>query len=245
MDNDWRMSGDSGQPPAFLSTPPSTQRGSLERHSRNYSPYGATGQAGWIDDYIFDKVILLGEDGAPFLSHYAQKAHVVNGKSWGQNHAHVLKPISNLTLALYVGHYLNIFDYQGYVTGTTRLKLNQSSMVSMPFPLAPLNEQQRIVDAIETHFTRLGPRRWRPPSVPRPSCHATASVLKAACEGRLAPHMNDEPADLLLARILTERPRSGRRRIRGKKYVEPAVPVPDGLPELPVGWCSTNGTTNR
>ena len=92
--------------------------------SQLFPYYGATGQAGWIDDYIFDEeVILLGEDGAPFLSHYAQKAHVVNGKSWVNNHADVLKPISNLTLALYVSHYFNIFDYQGYVTGTTRLKL--------------------------------------------------------------------------------------------------------------------------
>ena len=42
--------------------------------SQLFPYYGATGQAGWIDDYIFDEeVILLGEDGAPFLSHYAQK----------------------------------------------------------------------------------------------------------------------------------------------------------------------------
>ena len=30
--------------------------------------YGATGQVGWIDDYLFEgEHILLGEDGAPFL----------------------------------------------------------------------------------------------------------------------------------------------------------------------------------
>ena len=30
--------------------------------------YGATGQVGWIDDYIFDEeLVLLGEDGAPFF----------------------------------------------------------------------------------------------------------------------------------------------------------------------------------
>ena len=31
--------------------------------------YGATGQVGWIDDYLFDEqLVLLGEDGAPFLA---------------------------------------------------------------------------------------------------------------------------------------------------------------------------------
>lgn len=31
--------------------------------------YGATGQVGWIDDYLTDEeLVLLGEDGAPFLS---------------------------------------------------------------------------------------------------------------------------------------------------------------------------------
>ena len=37
--------------------------------------YGATGQVGWIDDYLFDEeLILLGEDGAPFLDSSKQKS---------------------------------------------------------------------------------------------------------------------------------------------------------------------------
>ena len=65
-----------------------------------------------------------------------------------------------------------------------------------------------------------------------------ASVLKAACEGRLAPQdPADEPADRLLARILAERRAKWEAEHPGKKYVEPAAPVTDGLPELPVGWC--------
>ena len=42
--------------------------------------YGATGQVGLIDDYIFDEpLILLGEDGVPFFDIYKRKAYGVDG----------------------------------------------------------------------------------------------------------------------------------------------------------------------
>lgn len=54
--------------------------------------YGATGQVGWIDDYLFDEeLVLLGEDGAPFLDKSKPIAYVIEGKSWVNNHAHVLR----------------------------------------------------------------------------------------------------------------------------------------------------------
>jgi len=72
-----------------------------------------------------------------------------------------------------------------------------------------------------------------------------AAVLKAACEGRLVPQdPNDEPASSLLERILAERRKKWEADLRAKgkdpskaKYVEPAPPDTDGLPELPEGWC--------
>ena len=58
-----------------------------------YPYYGATGQVGLIDDYIINgNYLLLGEDGAPFLDKNAIKAYSINGKSWVNNHAHILSP---------------------------------------------------------------------------------------------------------------------------------------------------------
>src|ERR1022692_2815118 len=55
--------------------------------------YGATGQVGWIDDYLFDEeLLLLGEDGAPFFDKSKPIAYLMNGKTWVNNHAHVLRP---------------------------------------------------------------------------------------------------------------------------------------------------------
>ena len=58
-----------------------------------YPYYGATGIAGYIDDFLLEgKYILLGEDGAPFLDKYAKKAYEVEGRIWVNNHAHILEP---------------------------------------------------------------------------------------------------------------------------------------------------------
>jgi type I restriction enzyme S subunit len=58
---------------------------SEERRFRrgNIPYYGATGQVGWIDSHLFDEeLVLLGEDGAPFLDSDKPKAYIIGGKSW-------------------------------------------------------------------------------------------------------------------------------------------------------------------
>lgn len=126
---------------------------SKERSKRNvvapslYPYYGATGQVGFIDDYLFDgSFILLGEDGAPFLEPTASKAYPVHGKIWVNNHAHILSPRIDFEYFLY---YLNAIEYRRYVTGTTRLKLTQESMRGIEIFLPPLKEQTRIVSHVK------------------------------------------------------------------------------------------------
>lgn len=100
-----------------------------------YPYYGATGQVGLIDDYIFEgEHILVGEDGAPFLDIYKDKAYLVRGKFWVNNHAHIL--IFNGSNK-FLCFYLNFLDYKPFVTGTTRLKLNQSSLKQIPIKTPP------------------------------------------------------------------------------------------------------------
>ena len=73
-----------------------------------------------------------------------------------------------------------------------------------------------------------------------------ASVLKAACEGRLVPTEAElarsegrgyEPAGVLLERILAERrARWESQEKRRGKYKEPSAPDASALPELPEEW---------
>jgi len=200
--------------------------------------YGATGQVGWIDDYLFDdELVLLGEDGAPFLDFNKSKAYIIRGKSWVNNHAHVLKSSFGFFSNQLLCHYLNQFDYNGYISGTTRYKLNQAPMRKIPIPLPPLPEQHRIVAKIEELFTRLDDGIEALRKIRLQLKRYRQSVLKAAFEGQLTAewrtaHKDElEPASALLDRIKAERKKK-----LGNKYKElPPVDTSE-LPGLPEGW---------
>lgn len=124
-----------------------------KKQSDLYPYYGATGQVGFIDEYITDgEYVLLGEDGAPFLNAFAAKAYIISGKTWVNNHAHVLKSKGSNRFLCY---YLNSINYKGLVSGTTRLKLTQGQMKQISIPDVPLPEQERIVTRIEELFSEL------------------------------------------------------------------------------------------
>ncbi len=115
-----------------------------------YPYYGATQQAGYIDDYLFDEeLILLGEDGVMFYDRDKPKAYLISGKSWVNNHAHVLRVKKDIAVTNYVLYFLNIFNYHGYVTGSTRLKLNRTKMSKIQIPLPSLEEQQKITKKLD------------------------------------------------------------------------------------------------
>ncbi len=118
--------------------------------------YGATGQVGWIDEALFDEdLLLLGEDGVPFLDPTKHKSYIVRGPSWVNNHAHVLRAFRSVTSNRFLMYYLNQFEYIDFVNGTTRLKLTQKSMRNIPVALPGVEEQGRIVEGIEKIFSRL------------------------------------------------------------------------------------------
>lgn len=109
--------------------------------------YGATGQVDSVAEYIFDeKLVLLGEDGAKWEAG-ANSAFTVEGKTWVNNHAHVLRPIG--VLHEYLVFCLNNADLMPYITGVTVPKLNQQRMCEIELPLPPLPVQRSIVARLE------------------------------------------------------------------------------------------------
>lgn len=148
--------------------------------------YGATGQVGWIDDYLTNEhLVLLGEDGAPFLDLLKDKAYIIFGEAWVNNHAHILKSYFGEIGNVFLMHYLNMVDYKDYVKGTTRLKLTQGSMQLMPFPLPPLSEQQRIVERIEELFAKLDEAKERLQEAVDSFAVRKAAILHKAFTGEL------------------------------------------------------------
>ena len=215
-----------------------------------YPYYGASGVIDWVNRYLFDGTyLLITEDGVP-LSQSKDVAFLVSGKFWANNHAHVVKTLADLPLG-FLKAYANSLSLQGYVTGTTRFKLTQAALNSIPFPLPPLADQHRIVAEIEKQLTRLdasvGALRRAKANLKR----YRASVLKDACEGRLVPteaslaraeDREYEHAGQLLQRILEERrPRWESQEKRRGLYKVPASPDTSALPELPEGWTWASG----
>jgi len=224
--------------------------------------YGATGQVGWIDGHLFDEeLVLLGEDGAPFLDSIKTKAYIIWGKSWVNNHAHVLRARPGI-LNRFLMHQLNHVDFRTFVSGTTRLKLPQGPMRQIPLAIAPESEQVRIVDEIEKQFTRLDAAVAALKRVQANLQRYRAAVLKAACEGRLVPTEAElahregrkyEPACELRGRILAERRARWEadqlpqfrtsseepKHDKQKKYSEPTEPETAELSDPSEGWVWT------
>lgn len=130
------------------------------------------------------------------------------------------------------------------IHGVGRPRMNQGEIKSLKVPLAPPQEQERIVAEIDKQFTRLDAgvealkrlkahlRRYR------------AAVLKAACEGRLVPTEATlaqatgrafESGEALVARILAERRALHVASGTARRYTEPESSTERDGP-TPEGW---------
>ena len=141
----------------------------------------------------------------------------------------------------------NVSEYVRQAQGGVGLAhITKPKFTASYIPLPPLNEQRRIVAEIEKQFTRLDASVAALKRVKANLKRYRASVLKAACEGKLVPTEAElarsegrdyEPADQLLERVLIERRvRWESQEKRRGKYKEPVAPDTSNLPDLPEGW---------
>ena len=114
-------------------------------------------------------------------------------------------------LPKYLFYHLRTRDTQSLMRRNSSQTVNIANLslrrlYPTPIRIAPLPEQERIVAEIEKQFTRLDQAVASLKRLQSNLASYKASVLKAACEGRLVPqNPSDEPAQQLLARILAER----------------------------------------
>jgi len=120
-----------------------------DRKSGLYPYYGANGQQGSIDGYLFDEpLILLAEDGGHFGTSGKTIAYRVDGKCWVNNHAHVLRPKPSVDIDFLCRH-LESYDVTPFITGTTRGKLTKAATARIPIIFPPLEEQKRIAAILD------------------------------------------------------------------------------------------------
>ena len=164
----------------------------------------------------------------------------------------------------YLCHYLSSMTAQQQADSNKRggamNNISLADVKALSIPIPPIKEQTNIVQAIETHLTRLDAAVEALKRVQANLKRYRASVLKAAVEGRLVPTEAElartegrdyEPASELLKRIFAERRKRweedyvAKMNAKGKtptdnkwkaKYKEPAPPDTTNLPTLPEGW---------
>lgn len=114
----------------------------------NIPYYGASGIVDYINDFLFDEdLILLGEDGENIINRNSRLAFKITGKSWVNNHAHVLRINQEVDIN-YLSEYLESLNYEQYNTGTAQPKLNKSTCLGIPVLLPPRVEQRAIATAL-------------------------------------------------------------------------------------------------
>ncbi|MCC2831420.1 restriction endonuclease subunit S [[Clostridium] innocuum] len=115
-----------------------------EMHTGKLYPYyGANGQVDSINDYLMDcTAICLAEDCGAYGAGEST-SYIVSGKCWVNNHAHILIPKECCDIE-FANIYFRILDMSEYVTGTTRLKLTQGKMKTLPMILPPMDQQEQF-----------------------------------------------------------------------------------------------------
>lgn len=113
--------------------------------------YGASGIVDYVNDFIFDEELLcISEDGANLITRTAPIAFSISGKSWVNNHAHVLKFSSRARQKL-IEEYINFIKIDDFLTGMAQPKLNKSKIEVIPIPIPPTEkEEQKIADCLSS-----------------------------------------------------------------------------------------------
>ena len=121
-----------------------------KRIKGKYPYYGANGIQGYINDYIFDEeLVLLAEDGGNFGSKTKPIAYKINGKTWVNNHAHVLKAKNKIISTDFLLYSLMFYNVTKLITGTTRKKLTRTGMEKITLFIPNLDIQEKITNYLQ------------------------------------------------------------------------------------------------
>jgi type I restriction enzyme S subunit len=94
----------------------------------------ASGIVEYVDGFVFDEDLLcVSEDGANLVARTYPIAFPISGKTWVNNHAHVLR-FDNACTQKFVEVYLNSIKLDEFLTGMAQPKLNKAMLDKIPIP---------------------------------------------------------------------------------------------------------------
>ncbi|MDU9049831.1 MAG: restriction endonuclease subunit S [Candidatus Electrothrix sp. Rat3] len=126
-----------------------------EKRPGNIPYYGATSVMDYINEWIFNDIYLLvGEDGSVIKEDGTPFIQYIWGKTWVNNHAHVLQGIADVATE----HLMLFMRYQNvsaYVTGAVQQKINQKNLNSIPFLKASDSLNQKFANMIAPYYPKI------------------------------------------------------------------------------------------
>jgi type I restriction enzyme, S subunit len=159
-----------------------------ERADRQGSiPYwGANGIVDRVDDKLIDdRVVLIGEDGAPFFERDKDVAFVSEGPIWPNNHIHIIKPHPRQIEDRFLCYFLNQVEYAKYINGSTRDKLTQAQLGSIEICYPELGPQIHIANFLDRETARIDQLIEKRDHFARLVLEARESRISAAIAGDL------------------------------------------------------------
>ncbi len=123
---------------------------SSDRKAGDVPYYGASGIVDYVEGFIFNEDLLcVSEDGANLLARTYPIAFSISGKTWVNNHAHVLR-FDNAHTQKFVELYLNSIKLEDFITGMAQPKLNKAMLDRIPIPHTSIPEQECIASCLSS-----------------------------------------------------------------------------------------------
>ena len=122
----------------------------------NIPYYGATGVMDYVNKYIFEgEYLLFAEDGSVMSDDGFPILQIINGKTWVNNHAHVLSPRINCSVKFLQLHFQKI-PVRKIKTGSIQPKITKDNLFSfrvLSIPMSILGMADNIFDPIQKNIT--------------------------------------------------------------------------------------------
>ena len=181
---------------------------------------------------------------------------LINGYGAGTTELYILRTISSLVIPEYL---LNFVKRDDFIAGGVltfsgdvgQQRVTKDYVANYLFTLPPLNEQQRILNAVHTATSLIESIEKANDNLIRDIDKTKAKILDLAIRGKLVPQdPNDEPASVLLERIRAEKEEQIKQgKIKRNKKESVIFKGSDNSyyekygEKLPSGWVVTNFET--
>ena len=136
---------------------------------------------------------------------------LINGYGAGTTELHIIRTISGLIVPEYLLCFAKRNDFilggvQTFSGEVGQQRVTKDYIANYLFSLPPLNEQKRIISAIKEAYYIIENIEKTKLSLTEDVNKAKSKILDLAIRGKLVPqNPNDEPASVLLERILAEK----------------------------------------